>query len=104
MYISEDHGEDPHTDFYDMNFNRIPMQFMDKNSNKDIPKPEKFEELKQLASKLSQSIPFVRADFYVSGNNIFFGEMTFYHNGGYFPVSPSEKNLEIGQMICVCKN
>lgn len=99
LYMSRDHAQNCTTDFFDMDFNPIPMRMQAPNSEIPPAKPKQFEELKRLASILSQGIPQVRVDFYVINDQIYFGEMTFYHCGGMVPVQPYEWNLKMGEMI-----
>lgn len=99
MYISDDHGINPHTDFFDMNFDRINMQFRDKNSTDEIDKPLNFEKMIELSKVLAQGLPFVRVDFYLVGEQIYFGEMTFYHASGFFPITPKEMNKKLCDML-----
>lgn len=99
MYISRDRGRNPRTNFYDMNFHLLPFRMVDPNSDEIIPKPSKFEEMKKLAEKLSQNYPMVRTDFYIVNGHIYFGEFTFYHNGGYFPITPIKWNQIIGNWL-----
>lgn len=99
MYMSRDHSEQATTDFFDMDFNHLPIR-MQAPPSKDLPaKPEQFDKLKELASCLSQGIPQVRVDFYVVNDHIYFGEMTFYHCGGMVTVQPYEWNVKMGEMI-----
>lgn len=99
MYMSRDHAAQCTTDFFDMEFNRLPIR-MQAPPSKDIPvKPDQFNEMKCLASVLSQGMPQVRVDFYVINNKIYFGEMTFFHCGGMVTVQPYEWNLKMGDMI-----
>ena len=44
---------------------------------KAIKKPEQFDLLLELAGKLSHGFPFVRVDFLIQNERIYFGEMTF---------------------------
>lgn len=99
MYISRDHDTHPTTDFFDMEFNKLPIRMRDPNSNTSIFKPRQFEKMKELASILSQGIPHVRVDFYCIQDKIYFGEMTFYHNAGFFPLEPKEMNKKIGNLL-----
>lgn len=99
MYISRDHDTHPTTDFFDMEFNKLPIRMRDPNSNTSIFKPRQFEKMKELASILSQKIPHVRVDFYCIQDKIYFGEMTFYHNAGFFPLEPKEMNKKIGNLL-----
>lgn len=99
MYISDDHGLDPRTDFFDMDFKRVNLQFRDKNSNKEIEKPKHFEKMIELSKVLSKDFPFVRVDFYLVGDRIYFGEMTFYHASGFFPITPEKMNVQLSAML-----
>lgn len=99
MYISNDAGATPHTDFFDMDFNHLPLRMKDPNSEVLPEKPAQFEKMKELASILSERIPCVRVDFYVVNNQIFFGEMTFYHASGFAKINPEEWNYQLGKWI-----
>lgn len=99
MYMSRDTSAHPTTDFFDMEFNHLPIRMQDPNSDTVIEKPALFEEMKRLAHVLSAGIPHVRVDFYVINGQIYFGEMTFYHCGGIALVQPDEWNLRLGDMI-----
>ena len=54
-----------------------------KNSKIYVEKPEKIEEMFNIASNLSEGIPFVRIDLYYINNEIYFGEFTFYPSSGF---------------------
>lgn len=102
MFIAKDRskGEDAvRFDFFDADFNHLP--FTNGHPNAEIlpEKPKKFEEMKQLASKLSKGIPHVRIDFFEVGDKVFFGEMTFFHWGGTMPFDPVEWDYVFGQWI-----
>ena len=99
MYISRDKGENPTTDFFDMDFNHLPIRMQDPPSPITPSKPKKFDEMRRLAGILSQGIPEVRVDFYVVNDSIYFGEMTLYHCGGMITVQPHEWNVKMGNMI-----
>ncbi len=99
MYIGADKAERPTSDFFDMQFNHLPIRMLDPNAEIPPKKPQEFEELKRLATILSKGIPHVRVDFYVINGQIYFGEMTFFHMGGFTPVKPAEWNVRIGEMI-----
>lgn len=99
MYISCDKAEQPTTDFFDMDFNRLPIHMKDINSEIPPFHPFQFEEMKRLATILSQGIPVVRVDFYIINNQVKFGEMTFFHNGGFTGFRPFEWNKIVGSWI-----
>lgn len=75
------------------------MRMKDPNSNVIPPKPYLFNEMKAIAEKLSQGIPFVRVDLYVIGGNIYFGELTFFHNAGFCSIHPESWEKTLGGWI-----
>lgn len=99
MYMSRDHSTHATTDFFDMEFNHLPIRMQAPPSEILPERPTNFEEMKRLAAVLSEGIPQVRVDFYVINGQIYFGEMTFYHCGGMVDVKPYEWNVKMGEMI-----
>lgn len=99
MYISQDYSSTPTTDFYDMNFNKLDLRMKDPNSNIYIEKPQCFDEMREIATKLAKDIPFLRVDFYYVNKQIYVGELTFYHNAGFCKISPEIWNTKLGNWI-----
>lgn len=99
MYVSHDIAKQAHTDFFDMDYNHLPLRMKDPNSENPPEKPLEFEEMKHLAQILSKGLPHVRVDFYVVNHHVYFGEMTFFHNGGLFPIYPEEWDRTLGDML-----
>lgn len=66
-------------------------------ADRDIPKPENYEEMLSVASKLSEDFPFVRVDLYNVGGKIYFGELTFYPWSGYVQFTPDDIDLRLGE-------
>ena len=86
-------------DFFDMNFNHLPFRNGHPNSSQIITKPAGFEKMKQIASRLSKGIPQVRVDLYDIDGQIYFGEMTFFHWGGFVKFDPEEWDYKMGEFI-----
>ena len=99
MYISSDISENATTDFFDMDFQHLNMRMKDPNSEILPQKPKYFEEMKSLAKILCKDFPHVRIDFYVVNDQIYFGEFTFFHNGGFQKIYPEEWNKILGDWI-----
>lgn len=99
MYVSKDRSHNATTDFFDMNYNLLDLRMKDPNSECPPQKPVHFEEMKELARKLSKGHPHIRVDFYVINNQIYFGELTFFHNSGFGPITPLEWDYKLGSMI-----
>ncbi len=64
-----------------------------------IPRPGNLDQMIGLAEKLSQNLPHVRVDFYSVNSRIYFGEMTFYHRGGFGKFPPEEMGLWLGGLL-----
>lgn len=86
-------------DFFDADFNHLDIVQKHPMSGKTIEKPAKFDEMKQIASKLSKGIPHVRIDLYEANGKVYFGEMTFFHHGGMVPFHPKEWDDVFGSWL-----
>ncbi|SKB46422.1 ATP-grasp fold amidoligase family protein [Maribacter arcticus] len=68
-------------------------------SEKDVPKPELLEKMLLLSEKLAKGFPYLRVDWYIFNNQLYFGELTFHHNGGHRPIYPESWDLKLGQEL-----
>lgn len=92
-------NEDVKFDFFDSNYNPLPFR-QGHDHAKTLPqKPKCFEEMKIIAKKLSSGIPHVRVDLYESDDTVLFGELTFFHFGGFTPFEPKEWDTILGNML-----
>ena len=55
--------------------------------------------MKRIASELSKGMKFVRIDLYEIAGKVYFGEYTFFHGGGFWPMFPEEWEFKLGQLI-----
>lgn len=62
-------------------------------------KPEKFEQMVKIAETLSKDIPEVRVDLYLCGENIYFGELTFYDGSGFDKIEPAAFDKQMGDWL-----
>ncbi len=71
--------------FFDKNWNLLPLNILGKNAPKEftLPKPRCVDKMFEMASKLSEGIPYARVDLYAVGNHPFFGEITFFPQSGF---------------------
>lgn len=84
---------------YDMDWNAHP-EWYDKAKPvvlKEVPKPVCFDEMTQLASRLSQGFPYVRVDLYAIKEKPIFGELTF--TPGFDAFYSLEYQRILGDMI-----
>lgn len=91
-------------DFYDMEWNHMEFRGLNaacNNADQRMPEPDNFAGMKKLVCKLSAGYPFVRVDLYNTGNNIYFGELTFYPASGFGHFTPDCWDKKIGELMTV---
>lgn len=99
MYVSHDNAEHATTDFFDMDYQRLPIRMKDPNSDNPPAKPKEFDEMKGYARQLSKNVPFLRVDFYVINHVVYFGELTFFHNSGLTAIHPKKWEYKLGDLL-----
>ncbi len=92
-------GTEVKFDFFDTDFNHLPIRNGHENSSHHIPKPMNYEKMLEIASKLSAGFPHVRVDLYNVNGKIYFGEMTFFHFAGFVPFEPDEWDYKFGEFL-----
>ena len=90
---------DTRFDFYDTEFNHLPLTNGHANADVWPVKPENFDEMLEVAGKLSKGIPHVRVDLYNINGKIYFGELTFFHWSGMMPFEPMEWDYQFGKYL-----
>ena len=106
LFIATDRqkmGEEVKFDFFDPDFNWLPFRQGHDHANIHPEKPVCFDEMKELAAKLSVGIPHVRVDFYEVNGKVYFGELTFFHFCGMVPFEPEEWDEILGEWITLPK-
>ena len=88
--------------FYDMQWNTLPV-FYKQSPCVPVEKPKHFEKMKEIATKLSQGLPFVRVDFYDTEEKPLVGEMTFYSGGFLNKFTPDAFDFEMGKHFVLPK-
>lgn len=89
-------------DFYDMEWQHMSFTGLSvgiSQSKSIVEKPAIFEEMKAIATKLSNGYPFVRVDLYYAEETTFFGELTFYPASGYGKFTPDIWDEKIGELL-----
>ena len=86
---------------YDRNLKSIDHLFKKESSLKDreISLPDNIKDMIYIAEKLSKPFHHVRVDLYNVDGRIYFGELTFYSNGGYIDIANEDIDLKIGNLI-----
>lgn len=92
-------GSDIFENFYDMDYNTLDINHGFERKIPEFEKPDAFDEMKKLATKLSEGIPFVRIDFFYVNSHVYFGEFTFYDWGGMRPFVNKKWDDMLGSWI-----
>lgn len=86
-------------DYFDLDYNHLPIKRGHPNAKVKPEKPINFEKMKSIAAFLSRGIPCVRIDLYEVNGNIYFGEYTFSHGGGFIRFQPDKWDKVFGDWI-----
>lgn len=87
-------------DFYTVDWKHMEIKRPDiPNASETVSKPEKLDEMLELAKKLSNGIPFLRIDFYFVNGKIYFSELTFYPASGFEGFAPPEWDRTFGEWL-----
>ncbi len=101
LFVATERSSNCKFDFYDMNFNHLDIENIHPQSGKILERPRCFEEMKKIASTLSKGIKFVRIDLYEIEGKVYFGEFTFFHGGGFWPMKPEHWENDLGKLITI---
>lgn len=85
--------------YYDAEWNRLPFYDKFPVSETDLPKPQNFEKLLEIARTLAQGWKTVRVDLYDVDGKIYFGEMSFTDNAGFLKIRPEEWDAKLGAYL-----
>lgn len=88
---------------YDLQWNRHP-EFSNYTDHyikalQDVPRPQSFERMLEIASILSEGFPEVRVDLYEVEGKPYFGEMTFSSNYGMMDFYTEDYNKQLGSQV-----
>lgn len=99
LFVASDRANKVCFDYYDMNLKHLDLKQGGDNYHGEVKLPKHFEEMKELAAKISQGIPHVRTDFYEINDKVYFGELTFFDSTGMAKFSPEEWDEKLGKLI-----
>lgn len=81
-------------------FKKMPVARADESPlMREVPKPDNYDEMKQIAENLSKPFPEARIDLYDVDGKIYFGEITFYDGSGYMTFTPDEYDTILGDLF-----
>jgi len=100
LQIDLDRGKMDYRCYYDLKWNKLPFT-TEKNTfyEGEMVRPENFDEMVHVATRLAEGFPFVRVDLYNIDGRVLFGEMTFYPADGRKEFVPDSYNRIIGDYL-----
>lgn len=110
--VDIDRETDHRRNFYDREWQKLPFIWSIYAGDeplwphgRDIEKPAVLSELIVMTEKLASKFDYyIRIDWYVVNNKIYFGEVTFHHGGGYSQIRPFEWDQKLGEMLRLPQN
>jgi len=79
-------------------FELLPYERLDEAPlERRLDKPSNYDQMKQIAEKLSEPFPHARIDLYNQDGKILFGEITFFDGSGYMKYKPDEFDFMMGE-------
>lgn len=88
-----------HENFYDNDWNLLPVKRSNPQYKGIVEKPNHFDEMLRIAKALSSGTRFLRVDFFENEGQLYIGELTFFPASGFGPFIPEEWDYKLGEMI-----
>lgn len=86
--------------FYNLDLSEAVFQRSDFKHFAQLPKiPTHYQEMIDVARKLSEGIPFVRIDLYEINEKVYFSEFTFTPSAGWMPFESYKWDLALGELL-----
>lgn len=89
---------------YDENWNKLNFTMGTELYTYDVKPPKNFNEMINIAKKLSEDFDYVRVDLYNIDGKIYFGELTFCDAGGFEKFTDKQWDYRLGNYWNIDKN
>lgn len=100
IWIDSERYTNHKRNLYDLNWKQLPYKVNSKYQTFPSPqKPKCLDEMTHLAQILSKDFPYVRVDFYIINNHVYFGEMTFTSSSGTEDIYPRSFDIYLARKI-----
>jgi hypothetical protein len=105
IYVAVDREGVNKRNIYDKNWNPLPFSWASKfkDASKlrgaEINPPATLEQMLRLSIEIAQLFAYVRVDFYDVDGQLYFGEITQCHGGGFDQMRPIEWDYKYGEML-----
>lgn len=104
--VDLDRYVDHKRNIYDAEFCFLPDVSFDfkRDYEVNISRPVMFEKMREIARNLAEPFPHVRVDFFVVGEKLYIGELTFFNGAGFDLITPNAYNVQMGDWILLPEN
>lgn len=99
VQVDSDRFEDHTRNFFSERWESLDFGLQYKRGDPGTLRPVNFEEMKEVALILSEGFPYVRVDLYDTGDNVYFGELTFTPGAGYETFTPNNYDYLWGELL-----
>ena len=69
-----------------------------------LQRPDTLDKMVELSEILAEPFDYVRVDWYDVDGKLYFGELTFHHDGGFMPILPKIWDTKLGELLHLHKN
>lgn len=98
LFVGSNRDSDIRFDFFLPNWTYLGDVYNGHRHAKKTPeRPNNLSEMISIAEQLSTGFAHVRVDLYNENNSVIFGEMTFFHFGGFTPFFPNSFDSWLGE-------
>ena len=99
VYPPKSKPSDARLAIYDKYWNKQPFTHSRPIYEGELPKPDRLDEMINIAETLSKDFKMVRVDFVENEGKLYFAEMTFTPCSGHMLFEPDEYDFKIGDML-----
>ena len=105
IYCSVDREGENYRCIYSPEWKRMDMEWVAEDDHKgglygkDIMPPKTLDKMKRISSQVAKKFKYVRVDFYDVDGQLYYGEITLHHGGGFDTFEPIQYDLEYGAKL-----
>lgn len=99
IFVMHDRNDKLKTEFYDTEWNLLENTSKYEKPDKNTPKPKCLVQMLKVSKKLSIPFPFVRCDYYIVDDKLYFGELTFTPAGGLHTSETKVNGKEMSELL-----
>lgn len=100
MLVASNRFTNHNFNYFDMDFKVLPItSAMGSHAEVTFERPACFDEMKDIAAKLSAGFSHVRVDLYYCEGKTYFGELTLYDSSGFDDLNSEEWNQKFGDWL-----